>query len=367
MGRSVVLCVLAPAAAAFLVGSPSPRARCGRLGPGTATRTPSSSTTTGASSPTSPRSSARARAVLVRVAPSTVRGAGRGVFAARDAAAGATLTEWTGLVAAPPSSRCEEIELMCRYYGARWREYNGRYEIGLAAPTFAGGRARAELGDFVIYGAPSARRTADGVAQLINDHSAIFAPARRGALLADGLDGADGVGGRASVSVLARATRAYLERRAALNNVAMVRALRPAARRRACSRSRRAHRRGRGALLHVRRGLVARQAAARVPRADRGVRAVRAPQRALNDVVRAAEFVSLLHVDDERDCAGATGAVPRSLRARARAVRARRAVRGRRRVGARPAARGVPAVTECPFEEFLSVTEHNPSGEHGRA
>ena len=43
------------------------------------------------------------------------------------------------------------------------------------------------LGDFVIYGKVAAMRATakDGVAQLINDHSAIFAPEKRGSLLAD--------------------------------------------------------------------------------------------------------------------------------------------------------------------------------------
>ena len=39
-------------------------------------------------------------------------GAGRGVFAQRDVAAGTTLTEWVGLVAAPPATHADEMELM---------------------------------------------------------------------------------------------------------------------------------------------------------------------------------------------------------------------------------------------------------------
>ena len=365
MGRSVVLCVLAPAAAAFLVGSPSPRAAVRPAGAGYSDEDAvelDNHRRLVADVATFERSRA---APLVRVAPSTVRGAGRGVFAARDAAAGATLTEWTGLVAAPPSSRCEEIELMCRYYGARWREYNGRYEIGLAAPTFAGGRARAELGDFVIYGAPSAG-AADGVAQLINDHSAIFAPARRGALLADGLDGADGVGGRASVSVLARATRAYLERAAALNNVAMVRSSSPGgapprvfavATRPIAAGEELFFTYGAGWWLDKLRRACLAQIAVCEPSARRA--------RALGDVVRAAEFVSLLHVDDERDCAGATGAVPRSY-VHALAPCALDALFEDDAEWARGLLREefLP-VTECPFEEFLSVTDARSDGEHG--
>ena len=41
---------------------------------------------------------------LVRVGESVLPGAGRGVFAQRDIKAGTTLTEWVGLVAAPPAT-----------------------------------------------------------------------------------------------------------------------------------------------------------------------------------------------------------------------------------------------------------------------
>jgi hypothetical protein len=50
--------------------------------------------------------------VVVRIAgESSVPGAGRGVFVQRDIAAGTTLTEWVGLVAAPPRTHSDEMEL----------------------------------------------------------------------------------------------------------------------------------------------------------------------------------------------------------------------------------------------------------------
>ena len=104
-------------------------------------------------------------------------------------------------------------------------------------------------GDFVIYGKPVSHGACahDGVAQLINDHSAILPPEKRESHLASlggaraaaqararglfrgggmgsdhRLDGGDATLG--SVSQLSKAMRTYLSRAASLNNVAMVRA-----------------------------------------------------------------------------------------------------------------------------------------------
>ena len=107
---------------------------------------------------------------------------------------------------------------MSDYYGARWREFNGRYEIGLASTTIvdaagfaAGGAvkdavalggaeqcevsdgslaacvARAGYRDFVLLGKVDGATPAEGVAQLINDHSAIQPP-REGAYRPDDVD-----------------------------------------------------------------------------------------------------------------------------------------------------------------------------------
>ena len=102
-------------------------------------------------------------------------------------------------------------EIMAGYYGARWREYNGRYEIGLASTSvvdaagFAAGGAvsdavalssaeqcevsdgslaaclaRAGYRDFVLLGKVDGASPTEGVAQLINDHSAIQPPREMG-------------------------------------------------------------------------------------------------------------------------------------------------------------------------------------------
>ena len=52
------------------------------------------------------------RTLWFRIAgESVLPGAGRGVFAQRDIKAGTTLTEWVGLVAAPPATHADEIKL----------------------------------------------------------------------------------------------------------------------------------------------------------------------------------------------------------------------------------------------------------------
>ena len=329
---------------------------------------------------------------LVRVGESKVPGAGRGVFAARDVRAGETLTEWVGLVAAPPQTHADEIELMYEYYGENWRDYSGRYEIGLAAPVDDGAGARAalnsatlageiarggvvhesareaaavptvalgadecdveldaraaqeacaggrvRLGDFVIYGKVAAMRATakDGVAQLINDHSAIFAPEKRGSLLddaggaraaakarADGRFRGGGMGsnagklsladtgaaGLSGVSQISAATRAYLARARKRNNVAMVRARGVPRVFAVATRDVRA-----GEELFFTYGVG--WWLAQLRRAALAQLAVCAPEprraRALGDVVRSTEFVSLLHVDEERDVCGETGSMPR--------------------------------------------------------
>lgn len=74
-------------------------------------------------------------APLVEVKAS--EGAGRGVFATGACAAGETLTEYVGLLAATPESRSEDLALYQSFYGKNWRKYSQRYEIGLRGTVVA--------------------------------------------------------------------------------------------------------------------------------------------------------------------------------------------------------------------------------------
>ena len=138
---------------------------------------------------------------LVAVRASKIAAGGRGVFATRNIERGATITEYAGLLIEQPETESDMIEKMASWWGARWRENNGRYEIGLsstavvdAAGPVTGadalrGAAQCDVSDgslqacvnrqgyrdFVLLGKVDAC-PADGVAQLINDHSAIRAP-----------------------------------------------------------------------------------------------------------------------------------------------------------------------------------------------
>ena len=138
---------------------------------------------------------------LVRVDASP--GAGLGVFAKERIAAGTTITEYVGCLAPAATTRCDELELQQEFYGADWRKYSQRYEIGLAgtAVSDAGGAARggtirdsitqdeycdvdeptaacvarAGAADFILLGKVPAQGACpeEGVAQLINDHTAL--------------------------------------------------------------------------------------------------------------------------------------------------------------------------------------------------
>mmetsp|Transcript_771 Transcript_771/g.2317 ORF Transcript_771/g.2317 Transcript_771/m.2317 type:complete len:392 (+) Transcript_771:123-1298(+) len=151
-------------------------------------------------------------------------GAGLGVYARDRIAAGTTITEYVGLVAPTPEARSEELELQQAFYGPDWRRYSQRYEIGLTGSAVAdvggaarGGafgsaantadeycdvdetaaacRARAGEADFVLLGKVPAQGACpeEGVAQLINDHTAIRASSYEspgdGALRASDVDG----------------------------------------------------------------------------------------------------------------------------------------------------------------------------------
>jgi len=147
-------------------------------------------------------------------------GAGTGVFAAEDLPAGATATEYVGLLAEAPATRSEDLALYQSYYGSRWRRYCQRYEIGLTGARVADavGRAkggslvagsaattcdpwedfdacvtRAGEGEYVLLGKVERADAAEGVAQLINDHTAIRASSYEspgdGALRASDVDG----------------------------------------------------------------------------------------------------------------------------------------------------------------------------------
>ena len=71
-------------------------------------------------------------------------GRGRGVFAVDDIAAGTTITEYVGMLAATPETRTDDLALYQNYYGKDWRLYSQRYEIGLTGTKVAdaGGLAR---------------------------------------------------------------------------------------------------------------------------------------------------------------------------------------------------------------------------------
>ena len=142
-----------------------------------------------------------AKTPLVAVRASKVPAGGRGVFATRNIERGSTITEYSGLLIEQSETQSDMIETMESWWGARWRENNGRYEIGLsstavvdAAGPVTGvdelrGAAQCDVSDgtlaacvnrqgyrdFVILGKVDAS-PAEGVAQLINDHSAISAP-----------------------------------------------------------------------------------------------------------------------------------------------------------------------------------------------
>ena len=177
------------------------------------------------------------------------------MFAAEDLPAGATATEYVGLLAEAPATRSEDLALYQSYYGKRWRRYCQRYEIGLTGARVADavGRAkggslvagsaatcavrspclqdaqracsrtsrrdfggetsvvrqaattcdpwedfdacvtRAGEGEYVLLGKVERADAAEGVAQLINDHTAIRASSYEspgdGALRASDVDG----------------------------------------------------------------------------------------------------------------------------------------------------------------------------------
>jgi len=150
---------------------------------------------------------------LVSIGEST--GRGRGVFATADIAAGATITEYVGLLAATPESHSDDLELYQSYYGNEWRKYSQRYEIGLSGTKVsdAGGVAkggsvaqntanekqtcdvdeglikciqRAGEGEFLLLGKVKDADPKGGVAQLINDHSAVRAVSKAAETSGDG-------------------------------------------------------------------------------------------------------------------------------------------------------------------------------------
>ena len=132
-------------------------------------------------------------------------GAGQGVFAAVDIAAGTTMTEYVGFLAETPETRSEDLALYQSFYGKKdWRLYSQRYEIGITgtkvadsaglarggsvAPLTASEKltcdpdedlrsciARAGEGEFLLLGKVKNADPREGVAQLINDHSAVRA------------------------------------------------------------------------------------------------------------------------------------------------------------------------------------------------
>ena len=95
---------------------------------------------------------------LVSIGEST--GRGRGVFATADIAAGATITEYVGLLAATPESHSDDLELYQSYYGNEWRKYSQRYEIGLSGTKVndAGGVAK---GGSVAQNTANEKQTCD--------------------------------------------------------------------------------------------------------------------------------------------------------------------------------------------------------------
>ena len=208
---------------------------------------------------------------LVRVDGSP--GAGLGVFAKDRIAAGTTITEYVGCLAPAPATRCDELELQQRFYGEDWRKYSQRYEIGLAgtAVTDAGGAARggtvmdsftkdeycdvdeptaaciarAGAADLILLGKVPAQGACpeEGVAQLINDHTALKMPRSTpdkpiasAKIRAGGVIGAEDVNGlmltsvnsrvplAADVERIERVVRAYIARIETRNNVALCQA-----------------------------------------------------------------------------------------------------------------------------------------------
>ena len=208
---------------------------------------------------------------LVRVDASP--GAGLGVFAKERIAAGTTITEYVGCLAPAATTRCDELELQQEFYGADWRKYSQRYEIGLAgtAVSDAGGAARggtildsitqdeycdvdeptaacvarAGAADFILLGKVPAQGACpeEGVAQLINDHTALKMPhttpdrpIASAKIRGDGVIGAEDVNGlvltswhsrvplAADVERIERVVRAYIARIETRNNVALCQA-----------------------------------------------------------------------------------------------------------------------------------------------
>ena len=142
-------------------------------------------------------------------------GRGRGVFAVNDIAAGTTITEYVGMLAATPETRTDDLALYQNYYGKDWRLYSQRYEIGLTGTRVAdaGGLARggavapgteaavltcdvdedltscvtrAGEGQFILLGKVKDVDPKGGVAQLINDHSAVRAVSKAPETAGDG-------------------------------------------------------------------------------------------------------------------------------------------------------------------------------------
>jgi len=199
-------------------------------------------------------------------------GAGLGVFAARRIPAGTTVTEYVGCLAPTPDARTDELELQQAFYGDEWRAYSQRYEIGLSGSSVAdaaggGGRggtilgagtedeycdvdeglaaclARAGESDYVLLGKVPAQGACpeEGVAQLINDHTALLAPGGRdrplvresaldgeGAIRAADVDGMvierNEVPLAADVDGLERAVARYIANTESRNNVALCQA-----------------------------------------------------------------------------------------------------------------------------------------------
>jgi len=191
-------------------------------------------------------------------------GAGTGVFAAERLEAGATITEFVGCLAPTPGTRCDEMELQQAFYGNDGRSYSQRYEIGLSGARVAdaGGAARGGVlvedddtmeeycdvdegpaacvarageGDFVLLGKVVAQGAtpAEGVAQLINDHSAVRAPGGGGddgAIRSGDVDGLIVTSDRSKVPLAAdrealeAAVAEYIGRIERHNNVALVQA-----------------------------------------------------------------------------------------------------------------------------------------------
>ena len=190
-------------------------------------------------------------AVVVGESP----GAGHGVFAARRVAAGETLTEWVGCIAPTPETRFGELELQQEFYGEGWRDFSQRYEIGLSGSVIvdAGGSSVGGVEDHVVHAdefcavdegmAACVARAGEmdylllgktremgacareGVAQLINDHSAILAGAEGLVGDVDGLLVTEGsVPVAAARLALGAAVDAYIANIGPGNNVALVQA-----------------------------------------------------------------------------------------------------------------------------------------------